>query len=126
MKMQPLIPTGSTVGLLSGATHSLRAGSTKAKRGNVIIWSGEDDAGDTIVPRLEASGADFSRVALSDAPRTARASVRSIARAISQELCEAIEARIGGAVMIVVDPIVMAIAKDTTERGNTARPATDC
>jgi AAA domain len=36
-------------------------GST-SKQGNVIIWSGEDDYADTLVPRLEASGADLSRI----------------------------------------------------------------
>ena len=30
-----------------------------AKQGNVVIWSGEDDPADTLVPRLEASGADL-------------------------------------------------------------------
>ena len=35
---------------------------TEATKGNVIIWSGEDDPADTLVPRLEASGADLSRI----------------------------------------------------------------
>jgi hypothetical protein len=35
---------------------------TRAPEGNIIIWSGEDDPADTLVPRLEASGADLSRV----------------------------------------------------------------
>jgi putative DNA primase/helicase len=35
---------------------------TKATKGNVIIWSGEDDPADTLVPRLEASGADLNRI----------------------------------------------------------------
>jgi putative DNA primase/helicase len=35
---------------------------TVATQGNVIVWSGEDDPADTLVPRLEASGADMSRV----------------------------------------------------------------
>src|SRR5208283_3277579 len=36
--------------------------SSVAKQGNVVIWSGEDDPADTLVPRLEASGADLGRV----------------------------------------------------------------
>ena len=36
-------------------------GST-ATKGNVIIWSGEDDPADTLKPRLAASGADLNRV----------------------------------------------------------------
>ena len=33
---------------------------TKATKGNVIIWSGEDDPADTLVPRLEASGSSIA------------------------------------------------------------------
>ena len=33
-----------------------------AKQGNVVIWSGEDDYADTLVPRLEASGAGLRRI----------------------------------------------------------------
>jgi putative DNA primase/helicase len=40
---------------------------TRCERGNVIILSAEDDAEDTIRPRLEAAGADLSRVYLLDA-----------------------------------------------------------
>jgi putative DNA primase/helicase len=35
---------------------------SKAIAGNVIIWSGEDDPADTLVPRLALSKADLSRV----------------------------------------------------------------
>src|SRR5208282_2701308 len=40
---------------------------TRCERGNVIILSAEDDAEDTIRPRLEAAGADLSRVFVLDA-----------------------------------------------------------
>lgn len=35
---------------------------TVAERGDVLIWSGEDDPADTLAPRLKASGAHLSRV----------------------------------------------------------------
>ena len=35
---------------------------TKAQAGDVLIWSGEDDIEDTLVPRLLAAGADLSRI----------------------------------------------------------------
>ena len=35
---------------------------TWAEAGEVVIWSGEDDPGDTIVPRLIAAGADLSKI----------------------------------------------------------------
>src|SRR5688500_9818975 len=34
----------------------------QAPNGKVVIWSGEDDAADTLVPRLVAAGVDRSRV----------------------------------------------------------------
>lgn len=40
---------------------------TKCERGNVIFLSAEDDPADTIRPRLEAAGADLSRVFIIDA-----------------------------------------------------------
>jgi hypothetical protein len=33
-----------------------------ADTGNVLIWSGEDDPNDTLVPRLIANGADMARI----------------------------------------------------------------
>jgi hypothetical protein len=55
----------TTIAMKMAATVS--AGSrwpdgSAAKQGNVVIWSGEDDYADTLVPRLEASGADLSRI----------------------------------------------------------------
>src|SRR5262249_43617772 len=35
---------------------------TRATNGDVVIWSGEDDADDTLVPRLIANGANMARV----------------------------------------------------------------
>lgn len=35
---------------------------TRSIAGNVVIWSGEDDPADTLIPRLALSGADLSRV----------------------------------------------------------------
>jgi putative DNA primase/helicase len=35
---------------------------TKAEQGNVIIWTGEDDPADTLVPRMIAGGGDPSKV----------------------------------------------------------------
>jgi putative DNA primase/helicase len=93
---------------------------TKAKRGNVIIWSGEDDAGDTIVPRLEASGADLSRVHIVRCAKDGKGKRPFDPSRDIQALREAIKA-IGGAVMIIIDPIVMAIAKDSHKNAETRR-----
>ncbi len=39
---------------------------TKSDRGSVVILSAEDDAADTIKPRLEAAGADLDRISIVD------------------------------------------------------------
>ncbi len=45
---------------------------TPAESGRVVIWSSEDDAGDTLIPRLMANGADRSRISLIKAIRDKR------------------------------------------------------
>ena len=35
---------------------------SRAEAGNVLIWSGEDDAEDVLAPRLQAMGADMTRI----------------------------------------------------------------
>lgn len=40
---------------------------TRCERGNVVFFSAEDDAEDTIRPRLEAAGADLDRIFILDA-----------------------------------------------------------
>src|SRR5262245_26445054 len=35
---------------------------TRADPGHVLIWSGEDDPGDTLIPRLVVNGADLSAI----------------------------------------------------------------
>jgi putative DNA primase/helicase len=59
--------TGKTTIALSFAAIVTRGGvwpdgSGCPGPGRVVIWSGEDDPGDTLVPRLMAAGADLSRV----------------------------------------------------------------
>jgi putative DNA primase/helicase len=76
--------------------------------GNVIILSAEDDPADTIVPRLLAAGADRKRVQI--IPVTAvRSEDGSGRRAFSLqtdlELLERKVAEIGGARMILIDPV---------------------
>ena len=42
---------------------------SRCAAGNVLIWSGEDDYTDTLLPRLIAAGADRSRVFFVDGTR---------------------------------------------------------
>lgn len=78
--------------------------------GNVVILSAEDDAADTIRPRLEAAGADLLRVFILDAVVEGyRADGGEIQRAFNLKTdlsrLGAMLDEIGGAALIVIDPI---------------------
>jgi hypothetical protein len=93
---------------------------TTATKGNVVIWSGEDDPADTLVPRLATSGADLGHVffvedVIEGNERRAFDPAKDIV-----PLKRAIEAA-GGAVLLVVDPIVSAVAGDSHKNGETRR-----
>ncbi len=83
---------------------------TRCERGNVIFLSAEDDPADTIRPRLEAAGADLSRVFILDAViESYRADGGEVVRAFNLNtdlvrLGTMLE-EIGGAALIVIDPI---------------------
>jgi putative DNA primase/helicase len=91
-----------------------------APLGNVVIWSGEDDPADTLLPRLLSSGADANRVFF----------VGGVARGEERRpfdpskdvagLCEAIE-RAGGCKFLIVDPVVSAVAADSHKNADTRR-----
>lgn len=105
----------STIAFSIAATVS-RGGTwpdgTQAAVGNVLIWSGEDDAADTIVPRLKAAGADLERIFI-----VGDAGSGKDARAFdpSQDIpgLEFAASEIGGASFLIVDPVVSAVSGDS-------------
>jgi putative DNA primase/helicase len=87
--------------------------------GNVLIWSSEDVADDTLVPRLIASGADLSRCHFIEGISQDGESVPFDPSQDIPELHRAVE-RIGGAALLIIDPIVSAVAGDM-HRANDVR-----
>jgi len=88
--------------------------------GRVVVWSGEDDPSDTLVPRLIAAGVDRSRVSFVESVRE-NGKTRSFDPATDIEpLREAIE-RSGGADLIIIDPIVSAVAGDSHKNSEVRR-----
>ncbi|MEM5293526.1 AAA family ATPase [Burkholderia sp. JPY481] len=95
-------------------------GTACAHPGQVLIWSSEDDASDTLVPRLMAADADLSRIHL----------VRNVAKtggelvpfdpARDMPLLSERMASMGGARLLIVDPVVSAIGGDA-HRANDVR-----
>jgi putative DNA primase/helicase len=88
--------------------------------GNVVIWSGEDDPADTLIPRLALSGADLSRVYFIAEIREG-SERRSFDPARDMEPLRRKLAEIGGAKLLIVDPIVSAIAGDSHKNAEVRR-----
>jgi putative DNA primase/helicase len=92
----------------------------RAKPGRVMIWSGEDDAADTLVPRLIATGADLTRV---DFVWAARADGRSRAFDPARDMgaLEKEVQRVGDVALVVIDPVAMIATKDSHKNAETRR-----
>ena len=85
---------------------------TSAPVGNVLIWSGEDDAADTIVPRLKAAGADLSRIFIIGDTREGD-ETRAFDPATDLAALEHEADRIGNIALLIADPVVSAVAGDS-------------
>jgi putative DNA primase/helicase len=88
--------------------------------GNVLIWTGEDDPADTLAPRLLASGADLSRVYFIQGT-TEHGELRSFDPAKDLHTLERQAQVIGNIALMIVDPIVSAIAGDGHKAGDVRR-----
>lgn len=97
---------------------------TSAHQGNVLVWSGEDDPRDTLVPRLHAAGADLSRIFFVGDTVPAGAESRNFdpARdlaALTRAIAGVIDA--GEIRLLIVDPIVSAVAGDSHKNAEVRR-----
>jgi putative DNA primase/helicase len=95
-------------------------GTTSDQRGNVLIWSSEDNAEDTLVPRLIASGADMSRCHFINGITENGENVPFDPAQDIHELHLAVE-RINGAALMIVDPIVSAVSGDMHKANDVRR-----
>jgi len=100
---------------------------TRAGVGNILIWSGEDDPADTLLPRLIAMGADRDKVYFVDSTRMDGELLTFDPARDLHQLLLAIE-EIGGISLLIVDPIVSAVAGDShknTEVRRALQPLVD-
>jgi putative DNA primase/helicase len=100
---------------------------SRCEIGNVLIWSGEDDPADTLLPRLLAAGADRSRCHFVVGTRI-DGEVQSFDPARDMAGLEHEAARIGGIKLLIVDPVVSAVAGDShknTEVRRALQPLVD-
>ena len=100
---------------------------SRCEPGNVLIWSGEDDPADTLLPRLMAAGADKSRCYFIDgAYKDGEVVPFDPARDMAQ-LVSAIQS-IGGISLLIIDPVVSAVTGDShknTEVRRALQPLVD-
>jgi hypothetical protein len=88
--------------------------------GSVLIWSGEDGMADTLVPRLEAMGADLTRVHFVGRVADERGS-RPFDPAGDMPELAAAAAAIADLRMLIVDPVVSAVAGDSHKNAEVRR-----
>lgn len=99
----------------------------RCEQGNILIWSGEDDAADTLLPRLLASGAKKERCFFIDGARRDGEVVPFDPARDLMQLHAAIE-HIGGIQLLIVDPVVSAVTGDShknTEVRRALQPLVD-
>lgn len=81
------------------------------EQGDVVIWTGEDDPQDTLVPRLKAMGADLNRVHFVGTVNNGGSMRPFDPKKDMQSLQERI-AELPNIKLLVIDPIVSTIKKD--------------
>jgi phage/plasmid primase-like uncharacterized protein len=87
-------------------------GTECARAADVLLWSGEDNPADTIVPRLMASGADMNRIHIITGRADANSEIQPFDPSTDIPLLSERLADMGGAAMLIVDPIVSAVSGD--------------
>jgi hypothetical protein len=100
-------------------------GEGRADQGNVVIFSAEDDAADTIVPRLLAAGADRSRVQIAEAVTTSDGKGNTSRRMfhLQDDLArlESLLSKIGDVRLVIIDPITAYLCGVDTHRNSDVR-----
>jgi putative DNA primase/helicase len=93
---------------------------TQAPCGEVLIWSGEDDFDDTLLPRLLAAGGNASRFKhVKDTIMNGKRRPFDPAHDVPQLL--RVAEKISSLKMVIVDPFVSAVAGDSHKNAETRR-----
>ena len=89
-------------------------------QGNVLIWSGEDEPADTLVPRLMAAGADLKSVFFVDKIHD-QGVERSFDPATDMQPLLAAVRAIGGIRLLIIDPLVSVVQGDSHKNAEVRR-----
>ena len=94
-----------------------------APKGNVLIWTGEDDVCDTLTPRLMAMGADLDRVHFIQGMKTGKDERPFEPSSDMPFLKEAIK-KIGHVKVLIIDPIVSVVKGDSHKNAEVRKDLT--
>ena len=101
-------------------TGGLFPDGSRSPLGSVLIWSGEDSVSDTLVPRLMAAGADLSKVHFVE-NTTDNFQSREFDPATDMQPLMLAASKISDLALLIVDPIVNAVAGDSHKNGEVRR-----
>jgi putative DNA primase/helicase len=93
---------------------------SQSPEGNVLIWSGEDDPADTLAPRLIACGGDSEKVFFITGTKCGTDTLPFDPARDIVKLHAAAE-KIGGVKLLIVDPVVSAVAGDGNKNNDVRR-----
>ena len=96
---------------------------SNAPKGNVVMWTGEDDVCDTLTPRLMAMGADLDRVHFIQGMKTGAEERPFEPGSDFPYLQDAIE-RIGDVKVLIIDPIVSVVRGDSHKNAEVRKDLT--
>ena len=96
---------------------------SKAPKGNVLVWTGEDDVCDTLTPRLMAMGADLDRVHFIQGMKTGKEERPFEPSSDMPFLKDAIE-KIGDVKVLIIDPIVSVVKGDSHKNAEVRKDLT--
>lgn len=115
--------TTLAIGLISCLTRGgyWPDGSRCNECGNALIWSSEDDHADTLVPRLIAAGADLTRIHFINGRISAVGERDTFDPATNFDLLREAAARIGGASLLLLDPMVSLVRGDMHKANDVRR-----
>ena len=94
---------------------------TRAELGGVLMWTGEDDLADSIVPRFLACGGDRSRLHFVGGVRAEDGSSRQFDPAYDVEQLVVAARNIKDLKLLIVDPVVSVVTGDSHKNGETRR-----
>lgn len=117
--------TGKTTLSLSLAATITTGGTfpcgRRATKGSVLMWTGEDDLADSIVPRFLACGGDTSRLHFVSGVKGVNGEIIPFDPAADLDSLIAKAREIEGLRLLIVDPVVSAVSGDSHKNGETRR-----